>query len=156
MVVPVPNPQHCFEQACEAFEIMNAAGGIVTNDHHQVLMIYRFGRWDLPKGKQEAGETLETTALREVQEETGVQNLSLCPEAMSTVQLTYHCYRYEGVLTLKKTWWYRMYTPGNEMLLPQTEEGIDKAEWVPYEELPIRLSTTYASIRDMMERVSIQ
>ena len=54
-----------------------AAGGLVTNPHHEILWIFRRGFWDLPKGKLEEGETIQTCALREVQEETGIHKLQL-------------------------------------------------------------------------------
>ena len=56
---------------------VNAAGGLVTNSRGEFLLIRRSGLWDLPKGHQEPGEDLEKTALREVEEETGLKGLKL-------------------------------------------------------------------------------
>ena len=54
-----------------------SAGGIVfKKEGHtwRVLMVKnRKGSWTFPKGRVEEGETLEETALREVEEETGVR-----------------------------------------------------------------------------------
>src|SRR5687768_2564827 len=47
-----------------------AAGGLVQNEKEELLMIYRKGKWDLPKGKLDKNEKLEDCALREVMEET--------------------------------------------------------------------------------------
>jgi 8-oxo-dGTP pyrophosphatase MutT (NUDIX family) len=52
--------------------IIKAGGGIVVNEQNEVLLIYRRGKWDLPKGKLDDGETIEECALREVKEETGL------------------------------------------------------------------------------------
>ncbi len=49
------------------------AGGVLFNDKREVLLIRdRQGYWCFPKGHVDAGETLEQTALREVEEETGI------------------------------------------------------------------------------------
>jgi diadenosine hexaphosphate hydrolase (ATP-forming) len=53
-----------------------SAGGVVFQkggEKTQLLLIQdRFGKITLPKGHQEAGETIEQTAIREIEEETGV------------------------------------------------------------------------------------
>ena len=48
-----------------------AGGGKVINSDGKILFIFRNGKWDLPKGKAEQKETIDQTALREVEEETG-------------------------------------------------------------------------------------
>ncbi|HRI61402.1 MAG TPA: NUDIX domain-containing protein, partial [Saprospiraceae bacterium] len=62
-------------QAC--FKVLEAAGGFVRNAENKLLVFFRRGSWDLPKGKIDAGETPEQAAVREVQEETGLVNLKL-------------------------------------------------------------------------------
>ena len=57
--------------------IQKAGGGLVYNNKNQVLFILRNGKWDLPKGGIEKGEAIEDTALREVEEETGVNGLMI-------------------------------------------------------------------------------
>ncbi|HHV04065.1 MAG: NUDIX domain-containing protein [Bacteroidales bacterium] len=149
LVVPVKDPYASFRQICNHFVVIPAAGGIVTNPSGFLLMIYRYGKWDLPKGKQEVGETLLGTALREVTEETGVQGLELLEDKFST---TYHSYHYHGNNVLKMTAWFKMITRSESSLLPQTEEGIEKAEWVPASDLEERLEASYASIRMLVGR----
>jgi len=46
---------------------------------NEILFIFRNGKWDLPKGKAEAKETINQTAIREVEEETGITGLSIIP-----------------------------------------------------------------------------
>jgi 8-oxo-dGTP pyrophosphatase MutT (NUDIX family) len=116
---------------------------VVTNQKGDVLMIYRYGRWDLPKGKQDPGETLRETALREVAEETGARGLQITGDQFAT---TYHTYRFQGNNVLKMTAWFRMTAEEGSLLKPQTEEGIEKTEWVSLQDMDKYLEATYASI----------
>lgn len=148
LVIPVDNPGDSFTQLCNSFHVITAAGGVVTNSQGDLLMIYRYGKWDLPKGKQEDGESLKETALREVAEETGTEPLQLLND---TCDKTYHCYNYLGDNVLKMTAWYRM--TGCSSLTPQAEEGIEKVEWVPRNKLEERLDQCYASVAQLIRRV---
>ncbi len=109
---------------------ISAAGGIVFRievDGIKVLLIYRNGFWDLPKGKLEKGESIPMCAVREVSEETG----SLLPMIISDLGTTYHEYIQKNVEYGKTTFWYSMIFPHQVELKPQLEEGIEQIEWVP-------------------------
>lgn len=108
-------------------------------------MIYRNGRWDLPKGKLEAGESIEECALREVQEECGVEGLKLG----RFLTYTYHIYQLGDSGIIKRTAWYAMSHPGKGVLTPQTEEGITEIRWVEQCNIPTYLAQSYATIRDV-------
>ena len=109
------------------FKIIEAAGGLVRNAAGEGLFIFRRGHWDLPKGKIDDGETVEAAAIREVQEETGVERLDLG----AALPTTYHTYRNrKDKRVLKRTYWYEMTTTDTE-LIPQTEEDIQEARWWP-------------------------
>ena len=54
------------------FTLVQAGGGLVRNEKKEILIIFRRGKWDLPKGKLDKGEKLEDCAVREVEEETGL------------------------------------------------------------------------------------
>ncbi|MBV9986191.1 MAG: NUDIX domain-containing protein, partial [Chitinophagaceae bacterium] len=99
-----------------------AAGGLVQNENGELLMIYRRGKWDLPKGKLDKGESIEACALREVTEETGVRNLQLG----ALIDIGYHEYfdKYLQQEVIKETHWFRMSATGTQHLVPQTEEDI--------------------------------
>ena len=130
---------------------MNAGGGLVSNRRGDFLLIRRNGLWDLPKGHQEAGEDIRTTAFREVQEETGIANL----EIRDLICVTDHCYRRDGIWHLKHTWWFDMMNTDPVNLTPQKEEDISKAAWVAKSSLPSFLSDTYPSITEVFRQAKI-
>ena len=109
----------------QPYTIIEAGGGIVENEFGEILMIFRRDKWDFPKGKAEPDETHEQTALREVEDETGVQQLAIT-EALPDTQ---HTYTLNGTEILKITHWYRMRAHKQE-LVPQTEEDIAQALWI--------------------------
>lgn len=143
--IPSAEPEDCYKKISGEFREVNAAGGLVENRRGDYLLIKRDGLWDLPKGHQEAGEDIKVTALREVQEETGVDDLSLG----DLICVTDHCYKRNGIWHLKHTWWYRMYYLKPLDLTPQTEEDITKAAWVAKSSLPPFLKNTYPSIKEV-------
>lgn len=143
--IPSAEPEDCYKKICGEFREVNAAGGLVENRRGDYLLIKRDGLWDLPKGHQEVGEDIKVTALREVQEETGVDDLSLG----DLICVTDHCYKRNGIWHLKHTWWYRMYYLKPLDLTPQTEEDITKAAWVAKSSLPPFLKNTYPSIKEV-------
>lgn len=143
--IPSAEPEDCYKKICGEFREVNAAGGLVENRRGDYLLIKRDGLWDLPKGHQEEGEDIKVTALREVQEETGVDDLSLG----DLICVTDHCYKRNGIWHLKHTWWYRMYYLKPLDLTPQTEEDITKAAWVAKSSLPPFLKNTYPSIKEV-------
>lgn len=140
------NPELEFQKFITTFELIEAGGGVVTNPNGEVLMIFRNGRWDLPKGKLEKGETIEQCAIREVQEECGVDRLTLG----SFRTHTYHIYELKGKHVLKKSWWWNMSCDDHSKLIPQTEEGITDVAWIGTQEMAECLSNTYFTITDVM------
>lgn len=132
------------------FHYIEAAGGLVKNTEGQILFIYRLGKWDLPKGKVEVGETTELAAVREVEEECGINNLKI----NKFITHTYHIY-FETRLRLKTTYWYEMFYEGNEELIPQTEEGIGIAQWKSKTEIPELLNHTYENIKTVLSSAMV-
>lgn len=127
------------------FRNIDAAGGLIKNGNNEYLVIDRRGYIDLPKGKKEQSETNEQNALREVNEETGVENVRITSHLVDT----YHTYLIGEERVLKCTHWYNMEVDGSPVLIPQTEEDIVVAKWVSKEELKQLSSKTYASLRDV-------
>ncbi|MBK7885637.1 MAG: NUDIX domain-containing protein [Chitinophagaceae bacterium] len=130
------------------FEGIEAAGGIVENEHHEILFIYRLQKWDLPKGKVEPGENIEHTAVREVEEETGLKNLTL----QNKIGETYHTYKAYGKFWIKTTHWYYITCAANQILQPQLEEDIEQATWVTTAEIKNLMNNTYPSIKDILNK----
>lgn len=141
--IPSDDPDRVFALTRNCYDdFIQAAGGLVFNDEGHVLVIFRHGHWDLPKGKVDPGETLEEAAVREVEEETGIGNLKLEKHLLNT----YHTYPHKGGEVLKETTWYLMRCPGGDFK-PQTEEGITKAEWRDPSDLEDVKTNTYENIR---------
>ncbi len=143
--IPTPYVARTYQKVCSEFVQVNAGGGLVSNRRGDYLLINRNGLWDLPKGHQEPGETIQTCALREVREETGVDQLVLG----ELICVTDHCYRRNGLWHLKHTWWFDMLYNAPTELTPQREEDITKAVWVAKSSLPPYLTKTYPSIAEV-------
>lgn len=127
--------------------IVEAAGGIVFNENEEVLMIFRRGYWDLPKGKIDPGESIETAAIREVKEETGLTQLEL----ISKLQVTYHTYNIDNETIIKPTHWFKMFHITNQPLIPQTEEDITQICWMGKEQVKSIIKECYSAIQELLE-----
>lgn len=137
-----------FQQFAKKYTFIHAAGGIVQNTQHQFLMIYRLGYWDFPKGKVEIGESFEETALREVQEETGLSDLIL----QNPLHSTFHTYLLKGKPILKETHWYTMRSE-SKSLTPQFEEDITKAEWIDKKDVSRLMERSYPSLCNLWNKI---
>ena len=126
---------------------VTAAGGVVyqiRENEVKVLLIYRRGVWDLPKGKQEAGETIAECARREVAEETGIA----LPQIETFLLETYHEYKLLDTQYAKITHWFMMKSSSAGTLIPQQEEDIEKVAWVGLEEALERVG--YANLKEVL------
>jgi 8-oxo-dGTP pyrophosphatase MutT (NUDIX family) len=130
------------------FTIIEAGGGLVTNEFNEILFIFRRGHWDLPKGKLEKYETKKDAALREVEEETGIRNLVLGKK----ICITNHVYKNKsGKRHIKKSYWYHMTAPKMD-LIPQIEEDITEAKWMTMESFNSRERLVYSSIIKVLDK----
>ena len=129
------------------FKVVKASGGLVVNDKKEFLFIYRGSRWDLPKGRIENNESIETAAIREVEEECGIKNLQLDRFLITTYHLFYQNDRYK----LKETHWFLMRSNYEGALTPQLEEGITIAEFKDEENTKEALKNTYSNIHLVFE-----
>lgn len=138
-----------FSILMQEYEYIRAAGGIVRNKTGQVLMIHRRGVWDFPKGKAEEGETIEETALREVEEETGIAARITGQRSFSV----FHTYDTYGPKMLKETIWFEMEAISNQPV-PQTEEQISEAVWVEESRVTELLQNSFASLREVWNKIN--
>jgi 8-oxo-dGTP pyrophosphatase MutT (NUDIX family) len=129
------------------FTIIQAGGGLVLNEKREALLIFRRGKWDLPKGKLDKGENLEQCAVREVEEETGLKNIQL----VSPLMVTYHTYHEGTKFVLKESHWYNMKVKGEQQLTPQTEEGIHEIRWVTQNDISTYLKDCFPSVADVLQ-----
>lgn len=146
------SPQSLQKELHELYEPIDAGGGVVQNEQGDVLMIYRRGKWDLPKGKRDDGEDIAQCALREVSEETGLQKLQLGDKICDT----YHIYSQQNQQLLKHTAWYHMKGQAAEQLTPQKEENILEARWVPEENLSHVIYKSYEAIREVLKESGLK
>jgi ADP-ribose pyrophosphatase YjhB (NUDIX family) len=128
------------------FEVIEAAGGIVQNENKELLFIFRRQKWDLPKGKLEKGETIETCAAREIEEETGVNNLVL----KRKIGETYHIYNEKGKDILKVSHWFYFTCPASQKIAPQIEEDIAAVKWIATQNIKEPMANTFKNIKEIM------
>jgi len=128
------------------FTQVTAAGGLVENEKGEVLLIFRRGKWDLPKGKLDKGESIEQCAVREVEEETGLTDIQL----KKLLTITYHTYNEFGKHILKDSHWYKMKVKSNQNITPQTEEDITELRWVKKKDLKEYMNNTFPSVKDVL------
>lgn len=123
-------------------KVISASGGIVKNDNNQILFIYRRGKWDLPKGKAEKGESIRETAVREVIEETGIEKLKIDKYFSNT----FHIVRNNKKYFLKETSWFLMSSNFKGKLKPQLNEGIKSVKWKTFDDAKKIKKKTYGNI----------
>jgi len=128
------------------FDVVKAAGGLVTNPKNEVLFIYRNNVWDLPKGHIEKNESIENAAIREVEEECGIEKLSIIQKLITT----YHIYFLNGI-KLKETHWFLMHSDDSKKLIPQLEEGITEVAFKSDNEIEMVFKNTYSNIKLVYE-----
>lgn len=134
--------RHCFNN-------INAAGGLVINERNEILLIKRHGKWDLPKGKAEPGESPEQTALREVEEECGLKGLIL----QRFLTSTYHIYTLNNDLMLKKTDWFEMNYKGESTPVPLVKEDISQILWIKRVRIKEVFGNIYPSLIDVIKTI---
>ncbi len=148
VVVYSSDLEQLFMDFCSLFKMIEAAGGIVKNENNEILFIYRRGYWDLPKGKIDLGESTETAAIREINEETGIEQMTI----EKYLAETWHVYKMDNKKILKKTYWYLVKTSDTK-LVPQTEEDIEVAVWMTKAAFLSEKRKVYGNILDLLEMV---
>lgn len=131
---------------------VRSAGGVVfrrTSRGPEILLLkHEGGKWMLPKGTIESGETSEAVALREVKEESGISRVRVVGDLGE--ERYFFFWRSEGIYYDKTVHYYLMEFLGGEEPRPQTEEGFVAVEWVPIEEAMSRIK--YKETREIVRR----
>lgn len=146
IVLITPDIEAAFKQFADQHILIVAAGGVVFNEKEEILVIKRMGKWDLPKGKLDSGESIEQAALREVEEECGITGLAIT----KSLPTLYHTYKINNHRFLKQTYWFAMETQYNGKLVPQLEEQITEVKWMKIADTIMPAFDTYASIRNLL------
>ena len=136
-----------FTRFASLFKNVAAAGGLIYDEYDRLLMIYRYHRWDLPKGRIEKGENARLAAIRESEEETGIRNI----QVEDKLPCTYHMFNHFNDTILKTTFWYKMSALADQDLKPQLEEHIEKVCWMDKKQLNEALRNTYPSILELLK-----
>jgi 8-oxo-dGTP pyrophosphatase MutT (NUDIX family) len=137
-----------FRTFSQCFINVSAGGGVLKNSKGKLLVIFRRGKWDLPKGKAEEGETIEQTALREVEEECGLEGIEL----RGFIESTYHIYNGPEGHILKKTNWYSMFYPGQKDPVPATGEDISEVRWIDAAEAEKIYPDTFPTLVELIRK----
>ena len=146
-----PDEKEILKKVKEKIPVKRAGGGLVYNNNGEVLFIFRNGKWDLPKGGCEKNEEIEDSAIREVEEETGVDQLKITKK----LQKTYHVFKRNGKYRLKITHWYEMKTNFTGTPIPQENEGIEKVAWLNPEQIKEAMKNSYENIKLLFEEENV-
>lgn len=146
-ILVVFSDEATLQSAVQSFHQLPAAGGLVRRGDGRILFIHRLGKWDLPKGKIETGESVQEAALREVEEECSISHLTI----IRLLPSTYHIYRSPWLpagdnWVWKETCWFEMFYDGSELPSPQIEEDITEIRWFAPDELSEMLANTFGNI----------
>ncbi|HNW89461.1 MAG TPA: NUDIX domain-containing protein [Bacteroidales bacterium] len=141
------NPESLFKEFRKNYKVVRAAGGVVRDKDMRILFIFRRGKWDLPKGKIDDEERRKHAALREVREETGLDNLFV----IRKIDKTYHIYSEKNEHILKKTYWFEMAAINSEPLIPQADEDITDIRWFEPDKLDEVFANTYPLVANLVK-----
>ncbi|MGG5506232.1 MULTISPECIES: NUDIX hydrolase [unclassified Myroides] len=146
-----PDEKAMMKKLKEKIPVQKAGGGVVYNEEGKVLFIKRNGKWDLPKGGIEKHEEIEETAVREVEEETGVRQLKV----IKKLPKTYHIFKRNGKYRLKITSWFEMTTAYQGELSGQAEEGIEEVVWFDKAQIKEAMANSYENIKLLVEEAGL-
>ena len=129
----------------DQFKVVKASGGVVRKQE-KVLLIFRLGKWDLPKGKLKKKEESIKCAKREVEEECSIK-----VDVKDKICSTWHAYVRKGKRILKRTDWYEMNCLEDSNMQPQLAEFIEDVKWMGYKDVMRSVKNSYASIQEVAD-----
>lgn len=146
-VLVCSSPAMLYHELRKMVPVVAAGGGVVRNEKGELLMIFRKSRWDLPKGKAEKNESISVTAIREVKEECGLQEVFITDYHP---QVTFHFNFLKAKLCIKETFWYKMHAQSSQPLVPQAIENITDIRWADADQADLLLQQSYPLIREVV------
>lgn len=149
VIVLCKNISNLKKEFFQNFKIIKAGGGLVLNEMGELLLIFRRGKWDLPKGKLDKGERIDECAIREVQEETGLKKVDITKLSNST----YHIYYQQPNWIIKESIWFEMVANSNEQLIPQLEEDITEIKWVSLDQVKNYEQNMYPALISLIKEL---
>lgn len=152
LILYYPNIEKLYNRFVSLFTFIEAAGGLVKNPRGEFLVIFRNGKWDLPKGKIDRGEKTEIAATREISEECGITG----QKQIRYLTDTHHTYEENQQQILKKSVWFEYFYEGEETLKPQIKEGITEVRWIKPVELKMVFENTFPSIEDVFAAAGVK
>ncbi len=112
-----------------------------------LLLHYEAGHWDFPKGHIEQGETKHEAALRELQEETGIADITIIDHFEDS--FTYFFKNPQTHVLIKKTVYFFIgRSSSKQVTLSDEHVGY---EWLPYERAHEQL--TYKNAKELLANV---
>jgi 8-oxo-dGTP pyrophosphatase MutT (NUDIX family) len=131
----------------------HSAGGVVflrgaSGDVRILILQHEGGKWMLPKGTIESGETPEDVAIREVREETGLSRMRVVQD-LGEERYSFF-WRTEDAFYDKTVHYFLLEFLGGEDPVPQREEGFVAVEWVSLDEAMTRIK--YKETREIVRR----
>jgi 8-oxo-dGTP pyrophosphatase MutT (NUDIX family) len=123
-----------------------SCGAVIYHGEDYLLLHYDAGHWDFPKGNREPGETRQETAIREIEEETGISVAKLTFYAFE--KTINYVYRRENTTIFKTVTFFLAESTEKSATLSWEHQGF---QWLPYEEALNTL--TYDSARKVLEAV---
>ncbi len=131
--------------------IEHSSGGVVARrvDGTVLLLLIRdpYGKWGLPKGHVENGESSREAALREVQAETGLTHVDPGP-SLGTIDWYF---RLKGDLVHKFCDYFLMASPEGDTN-PEVSEGITECRWLPVRDAIAKVA--YDNAREVVLRAA--
>ncbi len=119
-----------------------SCGAVIYYDNEFLLLHYEAGHWGFPKGNKERGETNLETAIREIQEETGLKNLKFTDFEKN---ITYF-YKREGKPIYKTVTYFLAKSPTKDVTISWEHTGF---AWLSYEKALEAL--TYSTTKEVLK-----
>jgi 8-oxo-dGTP pyrophosphatase MutT (NUDIX family) len=145
----MPSPSREPRKRPHRARLETSAGGVVyrlqNGEPFFLLIRDSYRNWGFPKGHLENDEAPDAAALREVREETGLDQVKL-DGAIDTIDWFF---RFRGRLVHKVCHFFLMRTD-HERTTPQRAEGITACRWARFDEASQLVS--YANAREVLLR----